>query len=149
MKKVITDIPMDLISIEGDGYHLMIEVHINGKEARMLVDTGASKSVFDKSRMYRFVENLECQVNDQLSTGLGTNSMESHSTILQKITIGDLIIKDYKAILIDLSHVNDSYTRIKIAPIDGVIGSDILNANQAVINYGKKQLKLKYNICND
>ena len=142
----VTDIPIDLISIEGDGYHLMITVFVNGKEAKMLVDTGASKSVFDKSRIYRFVEQSEFELNEQLSTGLGTNTMKSHTTILQKIKIGDLIIADYKAVLIDLSHVNESYQRIMIRPIDGVIGSDILCSYDAVINYKKKQLKLKCNL---
>ena len=36
-----------LLDIEGDGFHVMISGKINGKEAHFLIDTGASRSVFD------------------------------------------------------------------------------------------------------
>ena len=36
-------------------------------------------------------------------------------------------IKNYQTVLLDLSHVNNSYSQIKIKPIDGVLGSDILH----------------------
>ena len=48
-------IPIEVIPIEGDGYHLMIEVTANGRPVRMLIDTGASRSVFDKDRVLMFL----------------------------------------------------------------------------------------------
>ncbi len=56
--------------------------------------------------------------------------------------IGDITIKDYKANLIDLSHVNAAYAATGIPTIDGVLGNDILYNYNAVINYKKATLKL-------
>ena len=54
MKKRIT-IPFDLLSIEGDGFHLLVEALLNGRPAKMLIDTGASRTVFDKERITRYI----------------------------------------------------------------------------------------------
>ena len=51
---------------------------------------------------------------------------------------------NYKTILLDLSHVNNSYEQIKLKPVDGVLGSDLLLKYSAVIDYDKKILKLKF-----
>ncbi|MEO6302167.1 MAG: hypothetical protein ABIP51_03235 [Bacteroidia bacterium] len=70
--------------------------------------------------------------------------MQSQTTILKKLKLGDLEIINYKTVLLDLSHVNQSYQLIGLNPIDGVLGSDILFQYNAVINYEKKLLTLKY-----
>lgn len=136
-------IPLKFITIESDGVHLLVSVKINNKKAKMLVDTGASRTVFDITRIVRFTGKKKFGKNEQFSTGLGTNSMQSHNTVLKKLEIGKLKIKDFDAILLDLSHVNDSYEKIGHGTIDGVLGGEILVKHKAVIDYGKKQLKLK------
>lgn len=137
-----TEIPLRVLAIENDGFHLLIKVLVNNKKANMLIDTGASKTVFDKNRINNFVEETEFDLNDKLSTGLGTNTMESHIAIIRELSMGGITISDYTTILLDLSHVNHSYQQLSIKPIDGVIGSDILKEFRAVINFGKKVLKL-------
>ena len=140
--KKITTIPIQLLNIEGEGFHLLIESFINGKAARILVDTGASKTVVDKKRINNFVAVPELKLSEQLSTGLGTNTMESHTTIIDQLQIGTLLIKNYRTYIIDISHVNTSYERLKLEPIDGVLGSDIMLQYRAVVDYGKKILML-------
>lgn len=55
-KKVkITEIPISIISIEGDGFHLLIPAKINNKKATLLIDTGASRTVFQKDQMLGFI----------------------------------------------------------------------------------------------
>lgn len=142
MKKIVLKIK--LLNIENDGYHLSIKGKINGKVANLLIDTGASRTVFDLNRMDKFINKKDLKKNDQLSTGLGTNSMVSHVSEIKKLDLGGLIIANYDAIFIDLSHVNKSYENIKLKPIDGVIGSDILLQFKAVVNYDKMELVLKF-----
>lgn len=141
MKKIVLKIK--LLNIENDGYHLLIKAKINGKVANLLIDTGASRTVFDLNRMDKFINKKDLQKNDQLSTGLGTNSMVSHVSEIKKLDLNGLIIANYDGIFIDLSHVNKSYENIKLKPIDGVIGSDILLQFKAVVNYEKMELTLK------
>lgn len=137
-------IPLKFLSIEGDGTHLLIAIKINGKKANMLVDTGASRTVFDINRISKFTSKKKFGMNNQLSTGLGTNTMQSHNTILKKLKIGKLEIENFEAILLDLKHVNESYEKIGLGTIDGVLGGEILVSFKAVIDYGKKQIKLKW-----
>ena len=69
--------------------------------------------------------------------------MVSHVSEIKKLDLNGLIIANYDGIFIDLSHVNKSYENIKLKPIDGVIGSDILLQFKAVVNYEKMELTLK------
>jgi hypothetical protein len=139
-------IPLRLITIEGDGYHLMVSARVNGLKANMLVDTGASKTVFDVNRIRKFLNKKkkkeDFQIFPQLSTGLGTNNLESRITSVDKFQIGKYTVPDFPAILLDLTHVNQSYEMLKIKPIDGVIGSDLLFELKAQINYSNRTLKI-------
>jgi hypothetical protein len=139
-----TTVPFKILSLDAEGFHLMIKVKINGKSANLIIDTGASKTVLDRTRVSKYVKERDFISHDKLSSGLGTNSMESHMTLLKKISIGDLVINDYTTVLLDLSHVNGSYQQIGLKPVEGVLGSDILLLYNAVIDYEKKTLKFKY-----
>ena len=110
----------------------------------MLIDTGAFKTVFDKERIKKFVDEDEFELNEKLSTGLGTNSMQTHSAIIKKIKFGEISIKNFKTILLDLSHVNDSYHKLDLPVIDGVLGSDLMIQYDAVIDYKLKELRLRW-----
>lgn len=134
-----TELPIKLSRIDEDGYHLLVSMLINGKKANMLIDTGASRTVFDLNRIKRFVKEKEFNSNEKLSTGLGTSTMQS---FLVTIEMDKITIKNYTTVLLDLSHVNNSYEQIKLKAIDGVIGSDLLVQYKAVINFEKKVLKL-------
>jgi len=136
-------IPLELISVEDDGFHLMVEVKVNGVPARMLVDTGASRSVFDKGSIEKFfTESPELEENDQKSTGLGTRDMQSQALYLDELQIGELVIRKYPAVVLDMSHVNLSYDELGMQAIDGVLGSDILMKYGASIDYGKQILRI-------
>jgi len=139
------DIPIRMISIENDGFHLMVKAKINGRKINMLIDTGASRTVFDLNRIIGLIDADKLQKNDRLSAGLGTNTMESQLVILEKLEFAKIKIKNYNAVLIDMSHVNNMYESIKLPAIDGVLGSDLLLMFKAVINYNKKLLKLNFN----
>ena len=134
-------IPINVLKLE-DGYHLLVNIRVNGKPARLLIDTGASKTVFDKTRSARFISSKSFEKHDKLSTGLGTSTMKSHLALIEKISLGKIDIKNYKTVVIDLSHVNIAYGQLKQKPIDGVLGSDILKKYRAVIDYGKRKLVL-------
>jgi len=147
MRKKITNIPLELMNIEGDGYHLMIEAEVNSHPVRLLVDTGASKTVFDKTRLQSLMEegaDEHYEDLEQLSTGLGTNSMQGQVAELDSFIFGDVEIKDYPVVVLDMDHVNQSYEMLGDRGIDGVLGSDILKKYDAVIYFKKKVLKMYY-----
>lgn len=139
-----TNIKMELAPIEEDGIHLFISGRINGKKARFLIDTGASRSVLDKDRLARFFKGGEVALEktEKLSTGLGTNTMESNTITLELLSIGRLIIRKYHIVALDLTHVNQSYQHIGLKKIDGVIGGDLLLSLRAIIDYREKVLQI-------
>ncbi len=143
---MVTKIPIQKLSIEGEGFHLMIKAKINEKKANILIDTGASRTVFDSEQIKNFIpeDHIEFENNEKLSTGLGTNSLVSQATIIKKLQFGDLIIKNYTAVILDMKHINQSYTTLNFPAIDGVLGSDLLSKYKAVIYYKEKFLKLYY-----
>src|SRR5271155_3417129 len=119
-------IPIRILNIENDGIHLMIHAYINGKKAVMILDTGASRTVFDKTRIKRFTGDEAIRKNDKRSTGVGANDIVSHETMVRSFRLGKLTINNYVTVLLDLSHVNESYNMLDLPTIDGVLGSDIL-----------------------
>lgn len=139
-----SSIPLELIPIEEDGYHIFVRGRINGLDALLLIDTGASRSVFDRERIMRFFDPDEpvFEKMEKLSTGLGTNSMESMKTVLSEFRLGSTVLNEYRAVVLDMKHVNQSYSMLGIQPIDGVIGGDLLVELGAVIDYENKLLRL-------
>jgi len=137
----IYEIPFQLIPIEGDGYHIMIDGQINGQKANFLVDTGASRTVFDLEGIRKFVPEPDFLENERLSTGLGTNEMPSMVVVIENMGFGDLQIQYYMAIAIDLKHVHLSYQSLGLPAIDGVLGGDLLMQYRCVINYKTRKIK--------
>ena len=114
-------IPLKLLQIEDEGVHLLIEASINNTSVNLLIDTGASQSVFDRELAERIIEpkNFSPEVLDKLSSGIGTNSLESESIIFDSLAIGELKISNYKGILIDLNHVKNAYETLELPLISG------------------------------
>jgi predicted aspartyl protease len=137
-----TVLHIEMITIEDDGLHLIVETEVNDLKCRLLIDTGASRTVFDRTRIFNYVDEVELEDHEKLSTGLGTDSMPTSSTTLKHFKIGGIKIKNFHAILLDLSHVNSSYEKMGFSPIDGVLGSDVMNKYRAVIDYKKRRLTL-------
>jgi len=110
----------------------------------LLVDTGASRSVFDSTRIMSFpgISDDTVEEYDKRSTGLGTNTMRSQTIVLSSLDLGGLELLNYSAVIIDMVHINESYNMIDVQPIDGVIGSELLERFKAVIDYGERVLKL-------
>ena len=136
------EIPINIINIEGDGFHLIAEGMINNKPARFVVDTGASRTVFDKDRILNYIDNPEFNEKEGISAGIGGTDISSFIFNIEELSFGNLEINDYQAVAMDLSNVNNSYAMLKLPPVDGVIGGDLMKKHQAVINYKLKKMRL-------
>jgi len=135
-------VPLELINLNDDGFHLLVEVVVFGQSFHAVLDTGASKTVFDKETVEKYMMDSVLMASDRLSTGLGTNSMESHTIILPILKIGKLKLKNFEAAVLDLSTINLAYSTLNLPPVIGVLGGDILYSHRAIINYNKLRLKL-------
>lgn len=136
------EIPINIINIEGDGFHLIAEGMINNKPARFVVDTGASRTVFDKDRILNYIDNPEFNKKEGISAGIGGTDITSFIFNIEELSFGNLKINDYQAVAMDLSNVNNSYAMLKLPPVDGVLGGDLMKKYQAIINYKLKKMRL-------
>lgn len=140
----MTSIPLTLLNLQDDGFHLLLEVIVFGKTFKAVLDTGASKTVFDKSIVETHLhEDMVLQHSDMLSTGLGTTSMPSFILRVPDLQVGGLHLKKFEVAVLDLSAINYAYQQLAIEPVIGVVGGDILNQYGGVINYRKLTLTLR------
>lgn len=137
-----TEISFDVLPIDNDGYHIMIKGKINDKDANFIIDTGASQTVFDKTTINDFVEPTPVKHKKGVSASVGASDINITLSVIGKISFNDFNLFDYKGIIIDLSHINDSYRKFNLPVIHAIIGGDILKCYDAVINYRLKKLRL-------
>lgn len=120
--------------------HLELDAVVNGHQARMLVDTGASATVIDRAAADRW--NVARQAVEGEALGCVTfGSVESAT--LDQLKLSDLEMVDVAVTVLDLTHINAGLEQKKAEPIDGIIGSDLMVKRDAVIEYASGILHLK------
>jgi hypothetical protein len=139
--EMIITVPLQIIDLHQDGYHPLVNVSVFGKAFTLVLDTGASKTAFDQEIL--LAEGIHVTASDSLSTGLGTNSMTSFTTVLTDLYIGELKVSEFEVAVLDLSTINIAYRQLNHPEVLGVLGGDVLMKYKAVIDYGRKILKLK------
>jgi predicted aspartyl protease len=135
-------VPLQIIDLHEDGFHPLLEISVFGQSFLVVLDTGASKTAFDQSILKRANQGAILTESDRLSTGLGTNNMVSSTAIINDLSIGGLLIKEFEVAVLDLSTINIAYVQLGHPEVLGVLGGDVLMKYKAVINYGKQVLKL-------
>jgi hypothetical protein len=138
-----TTIPLQIIDLHDDGFHPLIDVSLFGKNFKLVLDTGASKTAFDKTLLAEANEDALIAESDRLSTGLGTNTMASYTATITDLYIGDMPVAAFEVAVLDLSAINIAYEQLNHPQVLGVLGGDILMKYKAVVDYGRKELVLK------
>ena len=133
-------VPLTLINLQDDGFHLLVEIVIFGKKSFAVLDTGASRSVFDMTMIKANIAGL-AHSEETHATTLFATSTTLQATI-PKLKIGRLVINDYDTVALDLEAVNQAYEQMGHPKVIGIIGSDILLRYYANINYRKLRLFL-------
>lgn len=136
-------IPFDVLDLNGNGFHILVNIKLLKKKFRLVVDTGASKTAFDKTLLLELIHENELKNSGYLTTGLGTNNMESFTAEITDLHIGKFHIPTLEVAVLDLSAINLAYQKLEIAPVLGVLGGDVLVRFEVVINYEKRKLVLK------
>jgi predicted aspartyl protease len=121
--------------------HFEMKVKINGVKGRFILDTGASNSCvgFDKIAHFK----LDATDSKVKAAGAGASSMDTQQSKRNTIKIKDWRFKNFNLVLFDLSHVNTALVNHGAKTVEGIIGADILELGEAIIDYKKKRLYLK------
>jgi len=140
---VKTILPIDIVTLgEDNSYHLFVSGAINGKKYDLLIDTGASHTIFDAMLIPEAPENKTYKQEIQ-SAGIHSGELKSSIGHIKKFKLGDLKRTNWTVILIDLTHVNDLYKKFTDKQVAGLIGSDFLLKHKAMIDYKKRELVLR------
>ncbi len=135
------EVPLQLLDIEGEGFHIMVKGLIHGKEANFLIDTGASRSVFDPKTISDFIDNIQFEKKEGMTAGVGSSDLESATFVIDSFSVGELEIDEYEAVALDLENIHEMYGKLGLPRIDGIIGGDLLKRYKAVINYKLKKIR--------
>jgi len=138
-----TKIPIEIICVENYGHHIIIKGKINKKDRFLMIDTGASRSVFNISLLkIKTKEGMSIYRNYTSAETVAPDEIPSTTGIIKELQLQDLKIHNYEATLIDLKHINNLYKNTSDKTISGLIGNDLLIKYKAVIDYSNKVLIL-------
>ena len=138
-----TILPIDIVSLgEDNSFHLFVNGSIDDRKYDLLIDTGASHTIFDATLV------PEASVDETIGTeiqsaGIQAGELKSSIGHIKKFKLGDLKRVDWTVVLIDLTHVNDLYRKFTDKRVAGLIGSDFLLKHKAIIDYKKRELVLR------
>lgn len=141
-KKTTASIKLSIEDLEKTSYHVFLNVKINGKRCRFLLDTGASKTVIGKEWYIKNIGKEKLKSIKMETAGLHSVVAESYIGKLDLLELGAVSVKKYSAAAVELAHVNGMYAKSKIKKISGILGSDLLLKLNAVIDYKNATLTL-------
>lgn len=138
----MTSLKLIQLNFETGGYNLLARVSINGKPALLMVDTGSPKTVLDTDHLQKFVSQTELKRNSRRNLSPGATSVYSYLATIEKLEIGSIVINDYKATAVDLSHINRSFRNMGNPQIDGLLGCDLLHHCKATLHFAERTIEM-------
>jgi hypothetical protein len=121
--------------------HFEVQAVVNGLSARLLVDTGASRTVIARASISRF--ELAITESDEKAGGVGTAEHAVAYGVVETLELQSFHISLLPVGVIDLSHVNQALEAHGGRSIDGAIGGDLMGSRAAVIDYQHAILYLR------
>jgi hypothetical protein len=135
-------IPLKIVELEDNNFHLFVpSVFPDGTTGYWAIDTGASKTVFDKNKETMY--SVSGEKTDQVHTaGISEKPMETIIAYLKPLYLGKLELRKMKVALLDLSHINNLYSKAVNLKIHGLLGGDFFMKYNAIIDYKRKIIVL-------
>jgi hypothetical protein len=132
-------VPIEILELQDGDYHLFLTAYAGRNKLRLLIDTGASKTILSKA-FCKKVKTLKLIQSEHTAAGLGTADMQSWFTEIKTFRLGNFQIKNYTCGVLDLSHVTELYRQLHLPDFDGVLGCDILVSHSISIDLKRKLL---------
>ncbi len=134
-------VELELIDITDEDTWFYLPVKVGGKLGHFLLDTGATKSVFN-GKLFKSVFS-KCKNGKPwdvyFDTGNKTITLPSY---LAEVEIGGLKLSDFTCNVQDDAAFLDLILFDEIPTAGGIIGNDILFKINAIIDYKKRILKV-------
>ncbi|MGI6718955.1 MAG: aspartyl protease family protein [Bacteroidales bacterium] len=126
------------------GIIIYITCKINGEKVNLIIDTGASKTCIGQKCYERINKDKQHYLKENIQTvGLGTTDHMSKLVKVDTLQFNRLKIKDYELVLLDWDGIGDYLEENINITLDGVLGCDLLDKYDAIIDFSKETLRLR------
>jgi hypothetical protein len=121
--------------------HFHAKGTLNGRDVSVLLDTGAENTVVHLDLVKAL--SLDMEPLAAMGGGAGSAALTVYKLPGAKLTVGGLAPRTKMILGMDLSHVNEALARTGVASVEVILGADVFETHQAVIDYGSSSLFLK------
>src|SRR5216117_3299589 len=124
-----------------DGYNLYVNGSVNGKPARLMVDTGSITTLLHRS----FVRRMRIATRETQYSSSAVNLKERGVRVanIRKLTVGSVNIMGKDVGVIDLEGLIHDGLLDGSPPVAGLLGAETLRRHHGIIDFGTRTLYLK------
>jgi predicted aspartyl protease len=133
---------LDAVPIQvSDGFNLYVNGSINGKRAKLMVDTGSFGTLLHRS----FVRQMRIPTEETAFRSSAVNLKERGVRVarIRKLSVGSVDIVGRQVGVIDLEGVIHDGLLDGSPPVAGLLGAEILKRHHGIIDFGTRTLYLK------
>ncbi len=130
-------IPMHVSS----GFNLYVDGSLNGRAARLMVDTGAFTTLLHS----RFVRQMRIPLRNSPFSSAGVNLKQRGVQLatISRFSIGSVDLQSSEVGVINLEGLIHGGMLEARPPVAGLLGSEILRRNHGIIDFGTNTLYLR------
>ena len=121
--------------------HYVVNATLNGTGGRFILDTGASTTCVSTELATHF--HLNPKPSEEKASSASSNELETELAHNNELLIGPWSSKRRTVVLFDMQAVNNALQKHHIETVDGIIGADILQSVNAIIDYKNDWLYLR------
>lgn len=124
-----------------DGFNLYVDGSVNGKKAKLMVDTGAFATLLHS----RFMQRMKIPLRDTpfSSSGVNLKNRGVQMATISRFSIGSMDLRDKDVGVINLEGLIHGGLLDASPPVVGLLGSEILRRHHGILDFGTKTLYLK------
>ena len=121
--------------------HYVVIATLNGTAGRFVLDTGASTTCVSTELATHF--HLNPKPSEEKASSASANELDTKVAHHNELVIGSWSSKRRSVVLFDMQAVNHALQKLDIEAVDGIIGADILQSVNAIIDYKNDWLYLR------
>ena len=124
-----------------DGFNLYVDGSVNGKKAKLMVDTGAFATLLHS----RFVRRMQIPLRDTPFSSSGVNLKQRgvQMATISRFSVGSMDMRSKDVGVINLEGLIHGGLLDASPPVAGLLGSELLRRYHGIIDFGTKTLYLK------
>ncbi|MEO1049236.1 MAG: aspartyl protease family protein [Bacteroidota bacterium] len=118
---------------------IILDMYINNRKAKFIVDTGASISLIDTNQSAKYRYQYYANDNKGQLTGFGGQENFVRTSVIELSSCEGVHYNNVKFYAANLNHINKVLSSRNIQVL-GILGADFLNGHKVVINYHTRRL---------